>query len=104
MASLKCRLGVQAVCGTSDANIPFPQFCHLLRRLGFEERIRGDHHIFTKDGKNGGRCDISGFLMICSQGKENASLLLSQRASSAAVWMTSHIHKITELPQICDKA
>jgi len=21
-----------------------------LRRLGFEERIRGDHHIFTKDG------------------------------------------------------
>jgi len=22
----------------------------LLRQLGFEERIRGDHHIFTKDG------------------------------------------------------
>ena len=36
--------------GTSDANISFTQFCHLLRRLGFEERIRGDHHIFTKDG------------------------------------------------------
>jgi len=34
----------------SDANIPFNQLCHLLRRLGFEERIRGDHHIFTKDG------------------------------------------------------
>ena len=36
--------------GTSDANIPFEDFCHLLRRLGFEERIRGNHHIFTKDG------------------------------------------------------
>jgi len=22
----------------------------LLRRLGFDERIRGSHHIFTKDG------------------------------------------------------
>ncbi|MBI2535032.1 MAG: type II toxin-antitoxin system HicA family toxin [Deltaproteobacteria bacterium] len=36
--------------GAADANIPFNQLCHLLRRLGFEERIRGDHHIFTKDG------------------------------------------------------
>jgi len=22
----------------------------LLKRLGFDERIKGDHHIFTKDG------------------------------------------------------
>jgi hypothetical protein len=36
--------------GASDANIPFSELCSLLRRLGFEERIRGDHHIFTKDG------------------------------------------------------
>lgn len=36
--------------GAADANIPFNQLCPLLRRLGFEERIRGDHHIFTKDG------------------------------------------------------
>ncbi len=36
--------------GTSDANISFNQLRHLLQRLGFEERIRGDHHIFTKDG------------------------------------------------------
>jgi len=36
--------------GMSDANIPFEDFRHLLRRLGFEERIRGNHHIFTKDG------------------------------------------------------
>ena len=36
--------------GTSDANIPFDQLCQLLRRLGFDERIRGSHHIFTKTG------------------------------------------------------
>ena len=36
--------------GTSDANVLFNQLRNLLRRLGFEERIRGDHHIFTKNG------------------------------------------------------
>jgi len=36
--------------GTSDANIPFTDLCELLRRLGFDERIRGDHHIFTQEG------------------------------------------------------
>ena len=36
--------------GASDANIPFNQLRNLLKRLGFEERIRGDHHIFTKNG------------------------------------------------------
>lgn len=36
--------------GTADANIPFAELCQLLRRLGFDERIRGDHHIFTKEG------------------------------------------------------
>jgi len=36
--------------GTSDANVPFTQLRHLLRQLGFDERIRGNHHIFTKTG------------------------------------------------------
>ncbi len=36
--------------GTADANIPFTELCRLLRRLGFDERIRGSHHIFTKEG------------------------------------------------------
>jgi hypothetical protein len=34
--------------GTSDANVPFEGLCQLLRRLGFEMRIRGSHHIFFK--------------------------------------------------------
>lgn len=33
----------------SDANVPFETLCNLLKRLGFDERIKGDHHIFTKD-------------------------------------------------------
>ena len=33
----------------SDANVPFDALCGLLKCLGFKERIKGDHHIFTKD-------------------------------------------------------
>lgn len=36
--------------GTADANIPFSKLCSLLRSLGFSERIKGSHHIFTMAG------------------------------------------------------
>lgn len=36
--------------GTSDANIAFDDLCGLLRHLGFDERVKGSHHIFTRDG------------------------------------------------------
>ncbi|HDZ76727.1 MAG TPA: type II toxin-antitoxin system HicA family toxin [Candidatus Omnitrophica bacterium] len=35
--------------GASDANIRFEDIRGLLKKLGFEERIRGSHHIFTKE-------------------------------------------------------
>jgi predicted RNA binding protein YcfA (HicA-like mRNA interferase family) len=35
--------------GTSDPNIRFGDLCGLLKRLGFAERIRGSHHIFTRE-------------------------------------------------------
>lgn len=35
--------------GNSDANITFRELCGLLNQLGFHERIRGSHHIFTRD-------------------------------------------------------
>jgi len=44
------RLLLRILRGTSDANIPFDGLCRLLRRLDFAERIRGSHHIFTKEG------------------------------------------------------
>jgi hypothetical protein len=34
----------------SDANVPFSELCQLLKQLGFTERIKGDHHIFTRGG------------------------------------------------------
>jgi hypothetical protein len=36
--------------GSSDSNISFTDLCQLLVFLGFSERIRGSHHIFTRDG------------------------------------------------------
>ena len=44
------KLLEQVLRGTSDANIAFDRMCHLLRKLGLDGRIRGSHHIFTKDG------------------------------------------------------
>ncbi len=44
------RLLLRILRGTSDANIPFDGLCHLLQRPGFAERMRGSHHIFTKEG------------------------------------------------------
>ena len=34
----------------SDSHVPFDDLCVLLTRLGFERRVRGDHHIFTMEG------------------------------------------------------
>ena len=36
--------------GASDANIDFEDLSQLLRELEFQERIRGSHHIYSKDG------------------------------------------------------
>jgi hypothetical protein len=36
--------------GTSDANIRFNELRDLLSGLGFTERVRGSHHIFTRGG------------------------------------------------------
>ena len=36
--------------GMLDKNIRFEELCHLLGRLGFEERVRGSHHLFRKTG------------------------------------------------------
>jgi hypothetical protein len=44
------RLLTRILSGTADRNIRFTELCSLFRRLGFHERIRGDHHIFTRTG------------------------------------------------------
>ena len=40
----------QILQGDSYANISFDDICNLLIKLGFDERIKGSHHIFRKHG------------------------------------------------------
>jgi predicted RNA binding protein YcfA (HicA-like mRNA interferase family) len=42
------KLLKSVLAGTSDANVYFQDLCNLLKRLGFAERVRGDHFIFTR--------------------------------------------------------
>jgi virulence-associated protein VapD len=44
------KLLLQILRGNADANISFEDLCQLLHRLGFEERTRGSHHMFRKQG------------------------------------------------------
>jgi hypothetical protein len=40
----------QVLLGRSDSNLAFADLRQLVLALGFTERIRGDHHIFTREG------------------------------------------------------
>jgi predicted RNA binding protein YcfA (HicA-like mRNA interferase family) len=44
------KLLVSLLSGRSDATIDFEALCNALKRMGFDERVRGSHHIFTKEG------------------------------------------------------
>jgi predicted RNA binding protein YcfA (HicA-like mRNA interferase family) len=44
------KMLIKILRGTSDKNIDFEGFRHLLDSLGFNERIKGSHHIFIKEG------------------------------------------------------
>ncbi|MBN1875809.1 MAG: type II toxin-antitoxin system HicA family toxin [Anaerolineae bacterium] len=57
--------------GTSDANIVFDELRGLLCHLGFEERIRGDHHIFTQE-------DIEEILNLQPRGSKAKSYQVKQ--------------------------
>jgi len=44
------KLYDKIVAGGSDANVPFNQTASLLKHLGFNERVSGSHHVFTREG------------------------------------------------------
>ena len=58
------KLLAQILQGNADRNIPFSGMVSLLKRLGFQERIKGSHHIFFRAGiaeilnlqPNSGKC------------------------------------------------
>ena len=43
------KIREKVLLGVSDANIDFDDLRKLLNKFGFDERIKGSHHIFTKD-------------------------------------------------------
>ncbi|MCC3468349.1 MAG: type II toxin-antitoxin system HicA family toxin [Microcoleus sp. PH2017_06_SFM_O_A] len=49
MTQINKLLG-KLMLGASDANFSFSDLCQILQILGFEVRIKGSHHIFTKEG------------------------------------------------------
>jgi len=44
------KLLAQILGGRADANIGFEDLAHLLRRMGFEMRVSGSHHLFRMAG------------------------------------------------------
>ena len=44
------RLIEKILLGSADANIDFANLCAVLLSLGFSERSKGSHHIFSKPG------------------------------------------------------
>ncbi len=43
------KLFTKIMEGSSDNNINFSDLCNLLISIGFDERIKGSHHIFTRE-------------------------------------------------------
>lgn len=48
MSSVR-NIFAEILIGRSDQSLRFDALCRVVRALGFDERIRGSHHIFTKD-------------------------------------------------------
>ncbi len=44
------KLIQKVLSGSSDKNINFNELCNLLETLGFDNRIKGSHHIYYKTG------------------------------------------------------
>jgi len=43
------NLLIRILTGSFDASISFVDLCQLLMKFGFNERIKGDHNIFSKN-------------------------------------------------------
>jgi hypothetical protein len=44
------KLLERVLSAQSDAGLRFEELCRVLLALGFTERVKGSHHIFTRDG------------------------------------------------------
>ncbi len=44
------KIREKILLGYSDANVDFDDLRHLLSSLGFVERVKSSHHIFSREG------------------------------------------------------
>lgn len=44
------KLLLKLLRATSDASFAFDDLRYVLEKLGFDERVRGSHHMFDRDG------------------------------------------------------
>ncbi len=44
------KLILKILSGSSDATVSFAELCNLLKAMDFEERTKGSHHVFRKEG------------------------------------------------------
>ena len=65
------KLLLQVLRGTSDANISFDDLCQLLMRVGFSHRIRGSHHVFSRE-------DIGDLINLQKEGDKAKSYQVRQ--------------------------
>jgi predicted RNA binding protein YcfA (HicA-like mRNA interferase family) len=57
------KLILKLLRGAGDANFAFDDLRYILEKLGFDERIRGSHHIYDRD-------DIPELVNIQRHGKD----------------------------------
>ncbi len=65
------KLLAKIMRGNSDKNISFSDLCYVLSVFNFRERIKGDHHIFSRE-------DIEEILNIQPLGKMAKSYQVKQ--------------------------
>ena len=65
------KLLLKILRGSSDAHIPFEGLRNLLFHLKFMERIKGDHHIFTRE-------DVEEILNLQPKGSQAKSYQVKQ--------------------------
>jgi len=42
------KLIIKVLSGAGDKNISFADLCKILQHFGFDERVKGDHHIYSR--------------------------------------------------------
>jgi hypothetical protein len=65
------KLMQKILAGGADSNIEFSDLCQLLVRLNFDKRVRGSHHIFTRE-------DVVEILNLQSKGKKAKAYQVKQ--------------------------